>query len=202
MPRLHVAAGALAAAAAVAAVVLLYPRKPHRDPPPVIFTLPRFVLTDQAGQPFDSEQRLKGRPWVANFIFTRCTTVCPVFTARMARFEERTRDRGERLRLVSFSVDPEHDTPPVLAAYATRHQANLARWSFLTGATDEIKRVVTDSLKIALEQQPGKPIGESILHGTHFALVDAAMQVRGYYDLADEDALERMLADLERIEEK
>lgn len=196
MPRLHVAAGAVVAAIAVAALVTFYPRKPQRDPPPVIAAMPRFQLTDQAGKPFDSDARLRGQPWVANFIFTRCTTVCPVFTARMAAFEERTRDRGERLKLVSFSVDPEYDTPEVLAAYAANYKANLSRWSFLTGPVDEIKRVVTDSLKIALEEQPDKPVGQSILHGTHFALVDASMNIRGYYDLADADALDRMLADL------
>jgi protein SCO1/2 len=192
----HVAAGAIVVAGLAAALITFYPRKPHRDPPPVIAAMPRFQLTDQSGKPFDSDARLAGKPWVANFIFTRCTTVCPVFTAKMARFEEQTRDLGDDLRLVSFSVDPEYDTPEVLARYAEAHKANLARWSFLTGPTGEIKRVVTDSLKIAVEKQPGQPVGQSILHGTHFALVDGAMRIRGYYDLADADALERMLADV------
>jgi protein SCO1 len=200
MPRVHVAAGTLVVALAAALVVMLWPRQPDPDPPPVIGAVPEFVLTDQEGRRFESGTALRGRPWVANFIFTRCTTVCPAFTGRMARIEAQTRGRAEGLRLVSFSVDPEHDTPEVLAAYAAQHGANTARWSFLTGQVADITRTVVDALKIAVERQPDRPVGESILHGSHFVLVDSAMNIRGYYALSDEDALERLLHDLALIE--
>jgi protein SCO1/2 len=190
---------ALAVIAALA--VMLWPRRPMREPPPVIGVVPDFELTDHEGTPFKSAVTLKGHPWVANFIFTRCTTVCPIFTSKMARLEEQTRARGDRLRLVSFSVDPEFDTPEVLKRYALDRGADLSsRWWFLTGATEEITRIVEKSLKIAMEKIPGAPVGDSIRHGTHFVLVDGGMRIRGYYDLSDADVLERLERDLELLE--
>lgn len=198
--RFHVAAGAAVAAAAVALVVTLWPRKPPPEPPPVISTVPDFRLTDQEGRPFDSATALRGTPWIANFIFTRCTTICPIFTARMAQVDKLARDKKLKTRLVSFSVDPEHDTPEVLKAYAAERGASTERWSFLTGKTDEIVKLVTGALKIHIEQVGGKPVGESIMHGTHFVLVDGAMKIRGYYNLSDADALDRLFADLALVQ--
>jgi cytochrome oxidase Cu insertion factor (SCO1/SenC/PrrC family) len=94
--------------------------------PPVLGALPAFRLTDQHGRPFGS-QELAGRVWVASFIFTRCETVCPAVTRKMARIQDRTRNLEPALHLVSFSVDPEHDTPERLAERAhgaTHHQAD------------------------------------------------------------------------------
>jgi protein SCO1/2 len=198
--RFHVAAGALAAAAGVAAVVFLWPRKPPPEPPAVISSVPDFRLTDQEGKGFDSATALRGKPWIANFIFTRCTTVCPVFTARMAQVDKLARERKLATWLVSFSVDPDHDTPEVLKAYAAERGVSTERWSFLTGKTDEITRTVTGALKMHVEKVGGKPVGESIMHGTHFVLVDGAMKVRGYYNLSDADALDRLLSDLSRVQ--
>jgi protein SCO1 len=200
MPKIHVAAGALAVAAVAAGVVMLWPRKPPPEPPPVINAVPEFELTDQNGRPFASVTALRGKPWVANFIFTRCTTVCPTFTARMAELDKLTRERGDKVWLVSFSVDPEHDTPEVLARYAADRGASLEKWSFLTGKTEDIIKTVTSALKIHVEQVGGKPIGESIMHGTHFVLVDGAMKIRGYYNLSDLDALPRLMGDLKLVQ--
>jgi protein SCO1/2 len=199
VPRLHIAAGALALAVCAALLVTLWPRRTRRDPPPVIAPVPAFALTDQEGRPFASGIALRGRPWVANFIFTRCTTVCPIFTGKMARLDARLKERGDDAWLVSFSVDPEHDTPEVLRRYATERGAPTERWSFLSGSTADILRTVTEALKIHIEKVDGAPIGQSIMHGTHFVVVDAEMNIRGYYDLADDDALDRILSDLSRL---
>ena len=202
MPRVHVAAGALVVAVAAALAVTLWPRRPTREPPPVIGVVPDFTLTDHTGAPFKSHVTLMGHPWVANFIFTRCTTVCPLFTTKMAQLEEKTRARfGDRLRMVSFSVDPDHDKPEVLATYARERGADVSRrWWFLTGATEDITRIVEKSLKIAMEKLPDRPVGDSIRHGTHFVLVDGGMRIRGYYDLSDADVLQRLERDLQLLE--
>ena len=201
MPRIHVAAGALVVAVAAALAVTLWPRRPMREPPPVIGVVPDFTLTDHTGQPFKSAVTLKGHPWVANFIFTRCTTTCPLFTSKMAKLEEQTRSRGDRLRLVSFSVDPDYDTAGVLKQYAADRGADVSkRWWFLTGPTEEITRIVEKSLRIAMEKMPDRPVGDSIRHGTHFVLIDGGMHIRGYYDLSDADVLQRLERDLQLLE--
>jgi protein SCO1/2 len=167
--------------------------------PPVLGTLPAFELTDQRGKPFGSAQ-LRHRVWIANFIFTRCPTVCPVFTQKMAKVQDRVKNVAAGLHLVSFSVDPDHDTPEVLAAYAKQHRASPRMWSWLTGAPEAVRATVRDGLKIAMERQ-GTPDADvpDILHGTHFVLVDQQLRIRGYYDSNDPEAVDRMMKDVNTL---
>jgi protein SCO1 len=167
--------------------------RPGSKPPERLGALPAFTFTRQDGQPFGLAQ-LKGRPFVANFIFTRCPTICPVFTQKMARLQKRT--EGKDLALVSFSVDPQYDTPERLTAYAARYGANPARWSFLTGDYTRLQETVVGGFKIAMgrngENEDDIP---SIFHGSHFVLVDGTGEIRGYYNSEDDDAVERLLSD-------
>jgi protein SCO1 len=176
--------------------------KRHRAdaaPLPTYATLADFELTSQANTPFGARE-LRGKAWIANFVFTRCTTVCPVFSAKMAEVQTRTRELADKLHLVSFSVDPAYDKPAVLNAYAARFGADPARWTFLTGDTQAVKHTVVDGLKILMQENPeAENVGESILHGSHFVLLDGEMRVRGYYDSNDRDATERLLRDAERL---
>jgi protein SCO1 len=165
-------------------------------PLPVLGTLPEFTFKNQYGQDFGSAQ-LKGRIWVANFIFTRCPTECPRFTKEMFQLQHRGRGLGQAFHLVSFSVDPEHDTPLVLLEYAQKNRVSPRAWTFLTGDPEQIKRTVVDGLKISMGRDPGKDDDDltAIFHGTHFVLVDDQMRIRGYYDSHDEDAVDRLLRD-------
>lgn len=174
----------------------------HTATPPatplVLSTMPAFSFTDESGKPFGTEQ-LQGKPWIANFIFTRCPTICPMFTAKMADVQARVKADGLDVHLVSFSVDPAFDSPEVLAAYAKEHGADPALWTFLTGDPEAIREAIVTGLKIAAQ-----PVGEdqdlaSVFHGSHFVLVDSKGRIRGYYDSADADATTRMLADLQRL---
>jgi protein SCO1/2 len=97
--------------ALVSGVTLL--RAPS-EPLPQLGAMPDFTFTRHDGQPFGSAQ-LRGRPFIANFIFTRCPTICPAFTRKMVGVQERTTASGPGLQLVSFSVDPKYDTPERLA---------------------------------------------------------------------------------------
>lgn len=157
----------------------------HRIPPPptMKIPLPAFELTDERGQPFGTEQ-LKGRVWVADFVFTSCPTVCPKLTARMADIQHRSRHLGEAFHLVTFSVDPENDTPERLAAYGAAYHANGARWSFLTGPLDKIEDTVLRGFKIAMGKEPTEPGSTimSIFHGENLVLVDQGGNIRGYYE--------------------
>jgi protein SCO1/2 len=162
---------------------------------PVLATLPAFQLTDQAGRPFGS-QALEGRAWVASFIFTRCATICPSITAKMTRIQARTRNLGSAFHLVSFSVDPEYDTPERLQAYARAHHASPRLWSFLTGPEEEVKAAVVDGLKVAMGREASADGRlDGIFHGSHLVLVDQRGRVRGYYDSDDPEVVDRVTRD-------
>jgi len=170
------------------------------EPLPQLGALPDFTFTRHDGQPFGSAQ-LRGRPFIANFIFTRCPTICPAFTRKMVGVQERTTSFGTGLQLVSFSVDPKYDTPERLAEYGQRHGADFTRWSFLTGDYAQLKDTIVHGFKISMGREAGAPEDDllSIFHGTHFVLVDRDGQIRGYYDSADSDSTDRLLRDTERL---
>jgi protein SCO1/2 len=162
---------------------------------PVLASIPAFRLTDQAGRPFGTTE-LEGKAWVASFIFTRCATICPAITAKMARIQDRTRNLGAAFHLVSFSVDPEFDTPERLAAYARAHRASPRLWSFLTGPDAEVKQAVVSGLKIAVGREKSDDGRlDGIFHGSHLVLVDQRGRVRRYYDSDDRDVVEQVVRD-------
>lgn len=169
-------------------------RTPVPEAPPVLGTLPPFELTDQEGRTFGTED-LSGRVWVASFIFTRCPTVCPAITARMARIQDRTRNLSPALHLVSFSVDPEYDTPARLGEYARRHGASPRTWTFLTGPVEAVHATVEKGLRVSMGNAGGEVSPESISHGTHLVLVDRAGQIRAYYDPEAADVVDRVVRD-------
>ncbi|NTX08847.1 MULTISPECIES: SCO family protein [Myxococcus] len=183
--------------ASVAAVNLM---RAGNEPLPQLGALPDFTFTRQDGKPFGNTQ-LKGHPFIANFIFTRCPTVCPAFTRKMAQVQTSTDSFGPNLQLVSFSVDPKYDTPERLAEYGQLHGANFARWSFLTGDYDVLKDTIVQGFKVSMGREAGAAEDDllSIFHGTHFVLVDSRGEIRGYYDSADSDSTDRLLRDVKRL---
>lgn len=167
-----------------------------RLPPalPVLAKVPAFHLTDQYGKPFDSDF-LRGKIWVANFIFTRCPTICPLFTDKMYKVQHRGRGLGEAFHLVSFSVDPEFDTPQTLLEYAQHHKVSPRLWTFLTGTREQLTDIVANGLKVQMTKEGPDDDLMSIGHGGHFVLVDGKMQVRGYYDSSAPEAVDSILRD-------
>lgn len=174
----------------------IYVRKmaaaPQESALPKLYPVPPFTFTDQNGQPFSSES-LKGKVWVANFIFTRCPTICPMFTAKMASVQKSVLPYKDQVHLISFTVDPAYDTPAVLKAYAEQHHANPELWTFLTGTREGLQKTIVGDLKINMGEESDNLM--AIAHGGHFVLVDQEMNVRGYYNSEDEDAVERLVAD-------
>ncbi len=177
--------------------------RPATGIPPILAQVGDFQLQDQTGTNFGTEQ-LRGRVWIANFIFTRCPTLCPRVTKRMAEFEAATSTLAES-RLVSFSIDPDYDTPEVLARYAKQYRANEARWHFLTGPFEEIKNAVEKGLNVTiadarhrLDLKKHQNIS-TVLHGTRFVLIDEKLQIRGYYDVKHQLAFDQLKVDLETL---
>lgn len=144
-----------------------------------------FTLTDQTGTAFNSES-LSGRVWVADFMFTNCPGPCPRMSSQMHQVQ--TALAGQDVRLVSFTVDPDRDTPPVLAKYAAFYNATPGIWYFLTGPRQTLNHLSQDVFKLG-------PVDGSLDHSTRFVLVDRKSQIRGYYLTSEPDAIQRLIAD-------
>lgn len=157
--------------------------EPLPDPPAPILTLPPFELTSEKGHPFGSEQ-LRGKVWVAGFMFTTCPVVCPKLTRQMVEIQHRTRNLGGAFHLVSFTVDPETDTPERLAAYGRQYRYSPGRWTFLTGNLDVIESTVVSGFKLAMGRDADSLF--EIFHSERLVLVDREGTIRGYYDATDE----------------
>ncbi|MDP7039208.1 MAG: SCO family protein [Myxococcota bacterium] len=166
------------------------------DALPQLGQVAHFSLTNQYGANFNSEEQLAGKIWVANFIFTRCPTVCPAFTKKMFEVQHRVRHLHQAVQLVSFSVDPDYDTPERLLEYAQEHRASPFMWSFLTGPLEAVKSTVSESLKNSMGGQRPDGNFEGIFHGSHFVLIDGAMQIRGFYNAEDEGSMDELLSDM------
>ena len=110
-------------------------------------TVPGFQLTNQNGQPFGSAQ-LSGKIWIADFIYTTCPGPCPMISSRMSELQKPLQKTD--VHLVSFSVDPDKDTPEVLRGYADKLQAEPGRWDFVTGAKSAIYKLSHDGFKLAV----------------------------------------------------
>lgn len=163
-----------------------------REELPVRGDAPAFAMVDQNDQPV-SLTTLAGRPWVADFVFTNCAGPCPLMTVKMAQLQK---DLPSAVQLVSFSVDPEHDTPAVLKEYGRKHEADDARWRFLTGVSQEASHAVSHAFLLAAASGAGT---EPITHSTKFVLVDADGKIRGYYDSNDEQAMLKLKQDASQL---
>jgi protein SCO1/2 len=160
---------------------------------PVLFDAATFNLTDQDARHFSSDQ-LRGKTWVADFVFTHCPGVCPRMTMRMSGLQKSLERRG--VHFVSFSVDPERDTPEVLKKYAETYGADLSRWHFLTGEKAAMFQAARD---MKLTAEPAGVLGPDIAHAEKFLLVDGRGRVRGAYDSKDEDDMKRLEADADAL---
>jgi len=188
--------GVLVAALAIVALAT-FERRGGRggEPPPILGEVPDFALTNRDGTPVGRGD-LAGRPWIADLLFTRCTLICPALTARMARLDRTLPTDGPRL--VSVSVDPEHDTPERLQAYAEGVDAS-GRWLFLTGDPAAIDALVVGGFKLGvsrLSAAEDPDPGTRITHSDRFLLVDELGRIRGYYDPFDAESIARLETDL------
>ena len=160
--------------------------------------VPSFKLVDQRGAPYTSSSML-GHATVVDFVFTRCTSSCPRLTAQMAELQKRFAKDGSDARLVSFSVDPDNDTPAVLSDYAARTGADPARWAFVTGPADDVIRAVVQGFKVSAAKIARGANDSEVTHGDWFVLVDAAGRIRGYYPTDDERDIEHVIEDAEHL---
>ncbi|MBB6429414.1 SCO family protein [Algisphaera agarilytica] len=166
---------------------------------PELWPAPDFTLTNQAGETVTRDDLL-GQVWAADFFFTSCPGICPMLSANMQGLNADLADHPKRsdLRLVSFSLDPEHDTVEVLAEYSEAIEAPPSDWLFLTGQRQAIWDLSINGFKLEVQDTPDDP-ANPILHSGKVVLVDRQGMVRGYYDGLLPEGIKQLQADLELL---
>lgn len=164
-------------------------RPPAPGPLPKLWKAPELAYPDQRSEIVTSTQ-LRGEPWIADFIFTQCTSACPMMTARMVMVQRAL--AGVPVRFVSFSVDPAHDTPDAMAAYAKTWNPTETRWKLLSTTGPALAKTIAG---FRVTARPTTDPNNAIIHSTLFLLVDADGFVRGVYDSESEEARTRLVAD-------
>ncbi len=160
---------------------------------PIISKVPDFQLISENGQRFGSAD-LRGRVYLANFVFARCPTVCPKMLGELQKIQKRVRGTGKKVAIVTFTVDPENDTERVLFDLARKHDANPYVWTFLTGSDKEAMfNLYRDGFKVGVEQNPKDMF--DIAHSEKIVLVDAENRVRGFYAF-DTNSVNQLMIDV------
>ena len=184
-------------------VFSLFSNSSQSAPPgrlPILGEVPAFSLIERTQQPFDHTD-LTGSVWIANFIFTHCPGRCPLLSQRMARLQ--TTLRPKPVRFLSFSVDPERDTPEVLQVYARRYRADDQRWLFLTGDRTAMYALIREGFRLGVEalapNDPRLTTHEPIVHSNRFVLIDPQRRIRGYYRGDDTESMAQLLQDIETL---
>jgi len=157
-----------------------------------------FTYTDQNGESFGLKD-LKGKVWVANLVFTNCEDVCLPMTANMKKLQDEMKKEGiENIQFVSFSVDPEVDTPQVLHEFGKKFSADYSNWHFLTGYTQaDIEKFTLDTFKTLVKKPEAE---DQVIHGTSFYLVDGEGKVmKDYSGLAD-IPMEQIIKDIKTLQ--
>tara|TARA_Y100000768_G_scaffold384141_1_gene367601 strand:- start:880 stop:1464 length:585 start_codon:yes stop_codon:yes gene_type:complete len=172
------------------AITYIYKNTNEQDPLPVIGGIPNFEFVDSEGRDVGLST-LKGKVWVADFIFTTCTMACPIMTGNMNIIHKKYK-KNDDLRLVSISVYPEYDTPEVLKKYASQYEANTDTWHFLTGNESTVKEVIKDGFKIGDYE-------DIIFHSEKFALVDRNGMIRAYYNGMKSEDMKKLKKDINNL---
>jgi protein SCO1/2 len=159
-----------------------------------------FNLIDQDGEAVD-ETVFDGHVTIVDFFFTRCPGPCPLMTSELRRIQQEFEGTG--VRIVSFSVDAEHDDPAELRTYATANHADLATWTFVTGDAERIAALAIEGLGFALQKSEpsgaGGSDGPNILHPTHFVLVGPDRRVRAIAGIGNREHIDRLVAGARRL---
>ncbi len=162
---------------------------------PILAHVPEFEMINENGQRFGSKD-LNGRVYLANFIFTRCPSVCPKMTKEMEKIQKRVKGLGQKVALISFTVDPKFDSEKVLFDYARKIHANPYVWTFLTGSNEnqELFKLYKEGFKVPVENDGSENL-MTIAHAEKIVLVDTLNRIRGYYDFND-NSINKLMIDV------
>jgi len=164
------------------------------EPLAKLSTVPAFEFTNQFGKTFGSAN-LKGKIYLANFIFTSCPSTCPKSMERMQKLQKRMRGLGDKVGIITFTVDPKNDTPEVLSAYANKYRINPFIWNLLTAPENDMKKLLMEGFKVPMGDKEKVESLYDIAHTEKVVLVDTEGTIRGYYG-PDDDSANRLMIDV------
>ncbi|MCI0701133.1 MAG: SCO family protein [Planctomycetia bacterium] len=182
------------------------PRQPTTEPD-LDYPVGSFSLTERSGKTV-TEKDLRGKVWIASFIFTRCSGPCPIVSSTMGRLQSELKDEltSGKLKLVTFTVDPARDDLATLKAYANARNADPDNWLFLTGDEKILHTLLSEQFKQHVGRNPEGKVGDEYSHSTRLILVDRDGVLRGMYDGIPNkqfpDGQERYEAGLTRLKER
>ena len=148
-------------------------------------------MTDSEGHSFH-ESQMAGKIWVVDFIYTFCPAECPLMSSRMRKLQEQIKGMND-VRLLSISVDPARDTPPVLNKFAHRWGAPNGQWTFLTGDAAIVHLLAYQTFHVG-------DVIDKMEHSTKFALVDRQGVIRGYYSSFDRESMTELVKDIQILQ--
>lgn len=155
-----------------------------------------FSYTDQNGQPFGTDE-LAGKVWIADFVFTKCKTVCPPMTLEMADLQKKFEDEGIQAEFVSFTVDPTIDSPEALKSFILQFTDDDSNWHMLTGFSQEEIEVFAREQFQTIVQKP--TTSNQVIHGTNFYLIDQQGSIVNEYNYVDASYVEEMMKDIKKF---
>jgi cytochrome oxidase Cu insertion factor (SCO1/SenC/PrrC family) len=166
---------------------------------PSLGQLPPFSLTERSGKQV-TLQDLRGRPWIVQFVFTRCPGPCLTLAQNFKTFHDRLPNDSD-LGFLTLTVDPIHDHPSALTAYAEKLGAKADRWWFLTGEKVPLYDLILKGFKLSVQENIGSdvPLQDMFIHSTRIVLIDPNGAIRGYYDGLDEGSYDQILRDLKSL---
>ncbi len=162
------------------------------------FTVPKFSFINQDSLEV-SHRDYEGHIYVCDFFFTTCPSICPIMSSQMSRLQGLLDQKGllGDVKLLSHTVDPEHDQPSVLKEYAQRIGAQLEHWNFVTGAQEDLYDQARHGyFMTALESDTA---AGGFFHSDNFVLIDQKMHIRGYYDGTSTKEVDQLLLDIEQL---
>lgn len=140
---------------------------------------------------------MEGKVWLADFIFTSCNTVCPPMTRNMAKIQDMLKEEGVEAEIVSFSVDPNVDTPGKLKDFAAKYGASFENWTFVTDYTqEEIQSFAKDSFKTLAIKTEGN---DQVTHGNSFYLIGPEGKVLKKYNGVQDVPYEQIVEDVKTV---
>jgi protein SCO1 len=167
-------------------------------------TIPSFSFIDQNNKPF-TNANVKGKIYVANFIFTRCGMICPKITSQMSRVQDAFL-KDDNLLLVSHTVDPKYDTAEVLKKYAVDKEAIDGKWFFVTGSKKDIYHLALKGYFVPVSDASEydkiirKP-DDAFIHSERLILIDKEGVIRGFYDGTDQKEVDRLIVEIKILKD-
>jgi len=167
-------------------------RHDYQENDTIYHTIGDFKFVDQDSN-WVSQNTFEGNIYVADFFFTSCPTICPIMKTQMLRVYDSTQNM-EDVKLLSHTIDPEHDTVAVLKEFADRLGVESEKWHFVTGQKEDIYEIGQTNYMVSAVEDPTEPGG--FIHSGAFVLIDKEKRVRGVYDGTKEDQVNRLIKDI------